>query len=329
MVRLGMRFDLRAPSFGAPRAALYDACLDMAAWADRNGFELIRMSEHHAADDGYLPSPLVLGAAIAARTERARLRISALLLALHDPVRVAEDIAVLDNISGGRVEAIVGAGYRRREFDMFGIDMADRVHRVESGIAALRALWSRDDVTVDGRVARVRPRPLQEPNPPIFLGGSTPKAARRAARIADGFVPTDPALYATYREECARLGKEPGPDGAITGPSFVHVTDDPERAWAQIEPHALHETNSYAAWLSDDGTPGPFVDSTPASIRSNPAYRVLTPEECIRHVRDAAIELLVLHPLMGGLDPGLAWSSLELFETAVLPELTAPATPTG
>ena len=103
-----MRFDLRAPPWGASPVRLYRASLDMAAWADDLGFDLIRISEHHAAEDGYCPSPFVLAAAIAARTQRARLRLNALILPLRDPVRVAEDLAVLDLVSAGRIEAVIG-----------------------------------------------------------------------------------------------------------------------------------------------------------------------------------------------------------------------------
>jgi hypothetical protein len=105
----------------------------------------------------------------------------------------------------------------------------------------------------------------------------------------------------------------------------VHVTDDPERAWATIAPHALHESNSYAAWLQESSTPGPFVAADEVSIRTNPAYRVVTPEACAAMMEDEDIELLVLHPLMGGLPPEHGWASLELFRSAVLPALTTMA----
>jgi len=302
------------------------ASLEMAAWADARGFSLVRISEHHGADDGYVPSPLVLAAALAARTTTARLRISALLVPLHDPVRLAEDLAVLDNNSGGRIEVIAAAGYRRFELAMFGVDPATRAQRVTDGVAVLRRAWTGEPFTHEGRTVRVTPRPLQEPGPPVFLGGSTPAAARRAARIADGFVPTDPALYDVYRQACAERGTAPGPDPATPGPSFVHVTDDPERAWATIAPHAVHETGSYAAWLDESGTPGPFSAADLDTIRSHSAYRVVTPEGCLQLIDEGGVGLLVLHPLMGGLDPELAWSSLELFAAEVLPRLdVAPA----
>jgi alkanesulfonate monooxygenase SsuD/methylene tetrahydromethanopterin reductase-like flavin-dependent oxidoreductase (luciferase family) len=320
-LRLGMRFDLRAPDFGADKSDLYRTCLEMVEWGDARGFDLMRMSEHHAADDGYLPSPLVLAAGIAARTTHARIRVSALLVSMHDPIRMAEDIAVLDNMSNGRVEIIAGTGYRETEFAMFGQQVADRVARLEDGIAVMRAAWTGEEFDYNGRPTRVTPRPIQTPGPPIFLAGSTSGAAKRAARIADGFVPVARSLYKVYVEECQRLGRTPGPDAAVAGPSFVHIAEDPERDWATIERHALHETNSYAEWLREGKSSGPFVPADASTIQANPGYRVLTPDQCIEFLRDEAPDLLVFHPLLAGLNPDLGWSSLELFADRVLPSI--------
>ena len=110
-MQLSLKFDLRAPAFGADPADLYAAALDMCAWADAAGFECVRFLEHHGSDDRYCPSPLVMAAAAAARTRRVRIRVRALILPLHDPVRIAEDAAVVDVISRGRLELVVAAGY--------------------------------------------------------------------------------------------------------------------------------------------------------------------------------------------------------------------------
>jgi len=109
--RILLRYDMRAPAFGAPAAALYAAALEQAAFADAHGFDAVQLSEHHGSEDGYLPAPLVLAAAIAGRTKGIRLEIAALILPLHEPLRVAEDVAVLDLASAGRVELVIGAGY--------------------------------------------------------------------------------------------------------------------------------------------------------------------------------------------------------------------------
>jgi len=124
-----LHHDLRAPDFGTPRVRLYAEALAMTAWAEERGCPRVVLSEHHGVDDGYLPSPFVFGAAVAARTSTVRIMVSALVLTLHDPFAVAEDVAVLDTVSDGRVELTVVPGYVAEEFAMFGIGFDDRGSR--------------------------------------------------------------------------------------------------------------------------------------------------------------------------------------------------------
>src|SRR5216110_3707424 len=127
MTMIGLRYDLRVPSFcSVTHAELYAACLEQCAWADRLGLDFVVLSEHHGVDDGYLPAPLTLAAAIAGRTKSIRINVAAVLVPLHDPVRLAEQLAVLDLASGSRVGLIAGLGYRREEFAMAGVDRAER-----------------------------------------------------------------------------------------------------------------------------------------------------------------------------------------------------------
>jgi alkanesulfonate monooxygenase SsuD/methylene tetrahydromethanopterin reductase-like flavin-dependent oxidoreductase (luciferase family) len=120
-VRLALRFDMRAPQIGVAPAVLYPASVDMCEWGDRLGFETVYLAEHHGADDGYCPSPIVQASAIAARTTRMRIHFSALIAVLHHPLRLAEDLAVLDLISEGRIEMTLGIGYRPHEYEMMGV----------------------------------------------------------------------------------------------------------------------------------------------------------------------------------------------------------------
>ena len=110
-----IRFDLRTPAWGPVRTPeLHAAALDYSAWADEQDLDLVVLSEHHGIEDGYLPSPLVFGGAVAGRTRRIGISVAALLVPLHDPLRLAEDIAVLDLASGGRLSIVAGIGYRPR-----------------------------------------------------------------------------------------------------------------------------------------------------------------------------------------------------------------------
>lgn len=330
MPTITIRFDLRAPDIAtAPHAEMYAACLDMCQWADEHGFDSVVLSEHHGVDDGYLCSPLVLAGAIAGRTRRIPISIAALLLPLHDPLRIAEDLAVLDLTSGGRVIAVIGLGYRPEEFAMFGVDPKGRGRRVEEQIATLRAAWTGEPFEHQGRLARVTPRPLTQPHPPLMLGGGSEVAARRAARLRLPFMPMigDPALADVYRAECQAVGYAEG-WAMIPNPlGFVHVTDDPERAWQQIASHALYDATTYRGWQRPGQRSAVTVygDSLD-DIKRSGVYRVVTPEQCLAladEVGDAGS--LLFHPLMGGMPPDLGWQSLELFASEVLPKLRPPA----
>jgi alkanesulfonate monooxygenase SsuD/methylene tetrahydromethanopterin reductase-like flavin-dependent oxidoreductase (luciferase family) len=322
MIPLTLVYDMRAPAFGTPAADMYEAALDQCEWADGLGFAGVSLTEHHASADGYLPSPIVFGAAIAARTKRMTIGI-VYVLPLHHPVAAAEDLAVLDQISRGRLRVILGGGYRSEEFALYGVDLKDRGRLMEEGVAVLRAAWAGQGIAQNGRTIRVTPQPVQPGGPAITLGGASAISARRAARIADAYVPVRAELVDVYLEELDRLGK-PRPTQVGSGQQpFVHISDDPDRDWKRIAPFALHETNSYAEWVGEDTAMSPYAPSDDAdALRASGRYLVLTPAEAIDFI--TAQGSFVLRPLMGGLDPELAWQGLRLFETKVLPRLPAP-----
>src|SRR5436189_5771693 len=221
MTMIGLRYDLRAPSFGAvTHAELYAACLEQCAWADRHGLDFVVLSEHHGVDDGYLPAPLILAAAIAGRTQKIRISIAAVLVPLHAPVRLAEQLAVLDLASGSRTSLIAGLGYRPEEFAMAGVERAERGRLLEEYVGVMRQAWTGEPFTWRGRTIRVTPKPASPPM--ILIGGSTEKAARRAARLGGGFFPAlgDPQLAPVSKAECRRLDLEGGILHPQTGPGL-------------------------------------------------------------------------------------------------------------
>ena len=319
-----LRFDLRAPG-PTPAADLYAAALDMAEWAEANGGLSIVISEHHASEDGYLPSPLVMAAAMAARTKDLNIMIAALLLLMYDPIKLAEDLNVLDHLSRGRVSPVIGLGYRPEEFAMFGVDRARRGAEMEERLEVLQAALRGETVTWRGRTATVRPGPYTEGGMRLSYGGGTPAAARRAARFGLDFIgeADRPELADVYAAEAERVGPRRGACLVPTSgsPSSVFVADDVDGAWATIGPHLLHDAMAYGAWL--DGDHDAVTRSTATTVDELRAeagnYRILTPDEAIDQIRTNGY--LGLQPLCGGVAPDLAWQSLRLIETEVLPRV--------
>ncbi len=319
-----LRFDLRAPATGAPIADLYSTALDMAAWGEEHGFAAAVVSEHHAADDGYLPSPLIVASAIAARTKTIAISVAALLVPLYDPVKLAEDIAVLDHVSAGRVSYVAGIGYRPAEYESLGRVFANRARDMESAIALMRKAWTGEPFEHEGRRVLVRPTPCSQPHPLICYGGGSRAAAKRAARLDMPFFPQirSDRLVEEYESERARLGLPPGfVIGPGEGPLNVFVSNDPDRTWALIGENLLHDARSYAQWQIDANMDSAALDTatTVDELRANGVYSILTPAECVELVR--AHGSLALHPLCGGMPPELAWQSLELVASEVQPQL--------
>jgi alkanesulfonate monooxygenase SsuD/methylene tetrahydromethanopterin reductase-like flavin-dependent oxidoreductase (luciferase family) len=319
-----LRFDMRAPDFGAPPERLYAAAVEMAEWAESRGCLAAVVSEHHGSPDGYLPSPLVLASALAARTRSLPIQVAALLVPLHDPIALAEQMAVLDLLSGGRVSHVCAIGYRAEEYAMFGREMRGRGRRLEQCVEALRRAWTGEPFEFEGRPVRVTPRPLQPDGPLLLMGGNSEAAVRRAARLGMGMLTQggEPGLEAVYRETCREAGREPGPflnppAGTVTS---AFVAEDPDRAWNRLGPHLLHDARMYAQWLGASGSTSKSTAGSVEALRAERgAYRIFTPDEAVAHVR--ASGPLLMQPLCGGLPPELAWESLELLDAKVLPAL--------
>ena len=316
MIYTTMRFDMRVPAFAGARSRYYQAALDMAEYADRNGFNAFSISEHHGSADGYLPSPIVLAAGIAARTRQMTIMLGAMVVPLHDPLRLAEDLAVLDQLSNGRVILVAAGGYVASEYAMFDKDMSKRGAAVGEIIETLRKAWTGQPFEYRGRTVLVTPPPAQA-HLPIHMGGSVPAAAKRAGRLADGFMTHNAELYQIYADEARAHGKNPMPFHQ-PGPGFVHIAEDPESAWKKIAPHALHEMNAYGKWASQGVTDSIYHEvKSIEELKASGGYAVVTPDECIALAKKFGS--ILLHPLMGGLDPELSWKSLELYVEKVLP----------
>ncbi|MGW4974758.1 LLM class flavin-dependent oxidoreductase [Streptomyces mirabilis] len=324
MTAFALRFDFRNPAqAGTTMADRYAAALDMAEWADRLGCARITVSEHHGSPDGYLPAPIPMLAAMAARTTDVRFLVAALIAPFHDPLLLAEEMIVLDNLSRGRVDLVVAGGYVHEEFALFGVPMNERAKRVTEVVTTLKAAFTGEEFSYRGRTVRLTPAPFRPGGPSVSLGGSTEPAARRAARIADGFIPSVSEVWEYYRDEVLKLGRpDPGPS-PIGRNQVVALAEDPDKGWEQMAPFFLHETNAYGAWQAQDHLAAPFHSVTGADeLRESGQYRVLTPERFVAELKSSPRPFTQLHPLCGGMPMELAWSSLRLFEREVLPAFT-------
>ena len=327
-VQISVSFDMRAPGWGTPTAELYQAALEMAAFADRIGITRIGLMEHHGSEDGYLPRPFMLASAMAALTSRAKFIRGAVILPLHDPVAVAEEIAILDLISNGRFNVIFGAGYVPSEFAMFEKSIHDRARLMDRGIEIILRALSGERFEIDGRPIFIRPLPIRAPQDIVMVGGGVPASARRAARFDVGFGPMTAEVVDIYLDECRKHGREPReywkPKPGM--PLAIHLCEDPDQGWAAIERHAVHVITEYAKWAEQegDGSNSPFKGLTdPAVLRHAGLFAAWTPEQLLARVDMMEDRQTIgFQPLLGGLSPEEGWKSLKLLERT-LPALQA------
>jgi alkanesulfonate monooxygenase SsuD/methylene tetrahydromethanopterin reductase-like flavin-dependent oxidoreductase (luciferase family) len=321
-----LRFNCIQPGLEpVEMSARYQAFVEMASYADEHGLQAISLEEHHGAEDGWSPAPLVMAGLVFGRTKHIMATINALLVPLHDPIRIAEDIAVLDLASGGRLVVTGGIGYRPSEYAAHGKDWSKRGALQDEAIDAMLKAWTGEPFEYRGTTVRVTPRPFTQPHPTLMLGGSSKVAVRRAARFGLPFMPPAnlPELEAYYYEQCAEYGMQ----GFWVKPpehtAMTHVAEDPERVWRDLGHHFLHEAATYAAWQPEGHTSSVHSGaSTVDELRAEGIYEVVTPAELVDRLGapDASVACS-LHPLVGGMPIDEGWSSLRLYVEEVLPAL--------
>jgi len=318
---------MRAPGTGAPATELYGAALDMTAWAETRGCVCAVLSEHHASEDGYLPSPMILASAMAGRTSVLPIMVAVVLLPLYDPVRLAEEMAVLDIVSRGRVSYVAAIGYREIEYEMFGADFHRRGAVAEEKLELLLKAKSGDRVEQDGRNIQVTPPPFTPGGPTISWGGGTPAAARRAGRHGVGFMAQGggPELQEIYERSARDSGHEPVMCyiPSIDTHTTAFVAEDPDRAWDELGPYLMHDVRGYAKWNlgRSDTASISFVETAEQLRAERRSHVIFTVEEAVELVRGGSV--LQLHPLVGGLPPDVAWPYLETVVDKVMPSTSS------
>jgi len=310
------------PSDPEDMSARYRAGVELASFIDKHGFYGVTLEEHHSTEVGWSPTPLLNAAAILAVTETITVSITALLVPLHDPVRVAEDLAVLDLLSKGRISITTGLGYRPGEYRALGKNWKRRGRILDNALDVMLAAWTGEPFTHLGYTVRVTPRSYTRPHPLVFVGGSSPAAARRAARLGLPLqLPAkNPEVEDLYQSECDRLGVA----GFCIAPekvAMVHVVDDPDKAWAELGHHFMLEAHLYDSWQPEGQTSAVHSHAgNLAELREEGIYRFLTPQQTIDLARESGV--LTIHPLVGGMPIDQAWSSVELVADQVMPAIT-------
>jgi probable F420-dependent oxidoreductase len=261
-MRYGVIFSCQDPE-GSPigHPAVYESALACAVAAEEQGYDWINVTEHHVAADGYLPALFVLLAAMAAQTQRIRLSTGMLILTLHNPLRVAEEAAVLDIISGGRLTLGVAAGYREVEFEAMQVDYHTRGRRFVESLELLRLAWTGEPFTFSGEIFRfpelvVRPVPVQRPGIPLWLGGTTEVALRRVVRRGAPVFPgaTDEIAVVAQRMASYDRLREQLPDAALSArrelvlPRLAVVADTTEEARRRALPGIRAMLATYQSW---------------------------------------------------------------------------------
>ena len=325
----GYLYDFRNPAqWSRPWSTLYDETLDVVAWSETAGFRGAWVPEHHGADDGYMPTPNLALAAMAARTSSIRLGAAIAVAPLYHPVRFAEECAVLDILSNGRVETAVAIGYRRREYQMHGEDFGKRGSRFDEFLHIVRALWAGETVNFTGRHytvsdARIMPAPPRG-TIPLYIGGFADKAMERVVKYADGYF-GNAEFWDLYAEKLKQHGKDSAQAGIRIPGLFLTVAEDPEKAMDELAPYYHHVYTCYGAWMNEDNALGMDRAMDPMDLdtfKRSGILQILTPEQAVTHFKALKERMPVEHYMMmrpPGLPAARFIEYAQLFADRVIP----------
>lgn len=310
-----MRFTFAAPQDDSrSRHERLHGALQLAKWGEQHGVTGVSVDEHHATGHGWSANPILAASWFLAQTTRMFATADCALAPLWDPIRLAEDIAVVDAMSRGRLHVTLGLGYRPIEYQLFGKPFGERGAAMDGFLERLLGAFSNSDLPTWTR-----------PHPPLYVGGGVRATAERAARhgLPLSLPSHRPQIAGYYKELCRAAGHRPVvvmPPADSRGMVYLH--EDPDKAWAELGHHILWEAQTYAKW--SQGRSHSYMHltdpATLADVRASGRYRFMTPDELITDLADSA-EPVVLHPLVGGMPLDEAWKSLQLLTERVLPSV--------
>jgi len=310
----------------------YTDALDEVTRAEALGFDSVWMEEHHAVTNHYWPSPLPVLAGFATRTTTMTLGTDIIVAAFHHPVRLAEDVAMLDVMSNGRVVLGIAIGYKPDEFALYGVDLEKRGARFEEQLAIMKGLWTQETVsfkgtyyTVDGRL---EPKPVSKPHPPLWIGGWGDITLRRAATLADNWIPGPTAdlkrLLAgktQFLANRAAAGKTaPITEWPLTRDLIIADTDTKARELAEAHIMVAYRKEYAGGWKH------PFIDASIATdLEKLMADRFIIggPDQVIPKIRRFVEEYGMTHLICRTFFPGMSHAhimrELELIAKEVMP----------
>jgi probable F420-dependent oxidoreductase len=317
-----------APIQSEPR---FDAMIAQGQLAETLGFHTLWTHEHHSLGMMY-PDPLMALAVLAPYTSRVRLGTNMLLLPEWHPLRVAEQGAMVDVLSDGRLVLGVAAGYAKDEFDSFGVSLRERGARMEDGLSLLRAVWAQDEVTLSGGTYELRaysmfPKPIQSP-PPIYVGALADKPIRRAARLGDGYVLSAGSTLEeiedripVYQNAVIETGQTLADKQPLAVNRVVHVVDGKSKRDAAVTWFAKNFLSFYDRWGHADivklGSEERAIEET-----ARQHFIIGEPEECLEQIatyRGLGVGHIACLMNFGKPDREVAEASLRLFGERVLP----------
>ena len=332
-LRLGVVYDFRNPPESGMRTQdLYAAIMEQVVWLDSLGLDLVWFTEHHFVDDGYLPSWIPVASAMAARTQHVRFSCDVCLLPFNHPIRLAEDLAVLDNLSGGRVEIGAGMGYAPHEFRGFGFPVSRRLSLTDEGLEVLTRAFTGETFSFHGKRyhfddVKITPGYVQPGGPPLWVAAMAETGAQRAARFDTNLLPQGPrgATLDTWRQILRDTGRDPATYRTGIIKSCL-VTDDRARDWPAVREGERRRMEVYGQFRAAAGGHG-GVRGVTEENRIPQTWVVGDVDHCVDElaafIREYGFTDIVTWAVPPGMRPDQMAPHLERFARDVAPRLRA------
>ncbi len=299
------------------------------------GFDLICAGQHYLSHPYQMSAIFPLLARMSAEAGDMEIATAIVLLPLHNPVDIAENVATMDAICDGRFIFGIGLGYRDEEYAAFGVGPGERVGRMREALDLIKLLWTEEEVEFNGkyyRTPRIKPatRPVQKPHPPIWVAANNDGAIRRAARWGypwlinpHATVPVVAGQFRDYRETLARAGHPP--PQALPMMRELYVAEDRETAYLESQPYLESKYAAYASWGQDKALPGNESFSVPYQDLARDRFLLGAPDdvaqEMLRYRDELGVNYLIFRMQWPGMGLDQTLRQIELLGREVLPKV--------